>query len=45
MISTARRAVLFLAANPCGTDPRALDLEARSIRAEPTGPHGCGTPL
>ena len=30
----AKRTVLFLAANPCGTDPRALDLEAHSIRAE-----------
>src|SRR5690242_21050563 len=26
--------ILFLAANPGGTDPRALDREARSIRAE-----------
>ena len=30
----AKRTVLFLAANPCGTDRRALDLEAHSIRAE-----------
>ncbi len=33
-MSMAKRTVLFLAANPCGTDPRALDLEAHSIRAE-----------
>ena len=30
----AKRTVLFLAANPCGTNPRALDLEAHSIRVE-----------
>jgi CHAT domain-containing protein len=29
-----KHTILFLAANPCGTDPRALDREARSIRAE-----------
>jgi hypothetical protein len=34
MTSMAKRTVLFLAANPCGTDPRALDVEAHSIRAE-----------
>jgi hypothetical protein len=34
MMSMAKRTVLFLAANPCGTDPRALDQEAHSIRAE-----------
>src|SRR3977135_2824456 len=34
MMSTAKRTVLFLAANACGTDPRALDREARSIRVE-----------
>ena len=34
MMSMAKRTVLFLAANPCGTDPRALDLEAHSIRVE-----------
>jgi hypothetical protein len=34
MISMAKRTVLFLAANPCGTDPRALDVEAHSIRSE-----------
>ncbi len=30
----AKHTILFLAANPTGTDPRALDREARSIRAE-----------
>src|SRR6185295_1852105 len=34
MISMAKRTVLFLAANPSGTYPRALDLEAHSVRAE-----------
>lgn len=29
-----KHTILFLAANPSGTDPRALDREARSIRAE-----------
>jgi hypothetical protein len=33
-MSMAKRTVLFLAANPCGTKPCALDLEAHSIRAE-----------
>jgi hypothetical protein len=29
-----KRTILFMTANPSGTDPRALDREARSIRAE-----------
>lgn len=33
----AKRTVLFLAANPCDTDPRALDREAHAIRAELSG--------
>src|SRR5204862_1720758 len=32
--SMTKHTILFLAANPGGTDPRALDREARSIRAE-----------
>src|SRR5215831_5730911 len=34
MFSMAKRTVLFLAANPCGIDPRALDLlrELRELR-------------
>jgi len=32
-----KHTILFLAANPSGTDPRALDREARSIRAELKG--------
>ena len=34
MISIAKRTVLFLAANPSGSNRHALDLEAHSIRAE-----------
>jgi hypothetical protein len=34
MMTITKRTVLFLAANPCDIDPRALDQEAHSIRAE-----------
>jgi len=33
-LTMTKHTILFLAANPSGTDPRALDREARSIRAE-----------
>ncbi len=33
-VTMTKHTILFLAANPSGTDPRALDREARSIRTE-----------
>jgi len=36
-VTMTKRTILFMTANPSGTDPRALDREARSIRAELKG--------